>query len=190
MSFYGPFQRSIFIQRAGWSLWFVIALVLSSSSVTAFPSFEEFSRSRDKVSPVEVTALADPVSVKPGQPFDLHLLVKLSEGWHIYALEEQSEGESLATQIRFEENIFRATGEWVEPKPTIALDGALDKVVKVHTDSVRFRRNLIVPNDLSPGAYTISGRIEYRACDNKICSLPQNIDFQTRFQVSEGDEGG
>jgi DsbC/DsbD-like thiol-disulfide interchange protein len=184
----GPFhQRSHFLVLAGWCVLLVIGLVFSSSSVLAFQSLEEFSRSRDKISPVNVTAMADPIGAAPGKAFDLYLLVNLSEGWHIYALEEKSQGESLATEIRFEENVFRATGEWMEPKPTIALDGALDKVVKVHSDSVRFRRNMTVPGDLKPGVYAISGEIEYRACDNKICSLPRKVDFQTRFQVSGED---
>lgn len=185
----GPIQRSFFNLRTGWKLLFVTVLVFSPSFVCAFQSFEEFSRSKDKISPVEVMAFTDPLAAKPGQAFGLHLLVKISDGWHIYALEAQSKGESLATQIRFEENIFRSTGEWMEPKPTIALDGALDKIVKVHKGSVRFRRNLTVPSGLSPGSYIISGRIEYRACDNKICSLPREVGFQTQLQVPGNDKG-
>lgn len=184
----GPFhQRSLFFALAGGCILLIASLVFSSSSVLAFQSLEEFSRSKNKVSPVNVTALVDPVEVAPGKAFNLYLLVNLSEGWHIYALKEQSQGESLATKIRFEENVFQATGEWMEPKPTIALDGALDKVVKVHADSVQFRRNMTIPGDLKPGAYAISGEIEYRACDNKICSLPRKVDFKTRFRVSGDD---
>ena len=100
-----------------------------------------------------------------------------------------SKGESLATQIRFEENVFQPEGEWMEPKPIITLDEALDQVVKVHEDSVRFHRNLIVPGDLKPGTFTISGKIEFRACDNKICSLPREVDFQTQLRVSGDDDG-
>ena len=185
----GPFQRPLFSVLAGWRAWLVVSLIFSSSSVLAFQSLEEFSRSRNKIGPVNVTAIADPTLVTPGKTFDLYLLVTLSKGWHIYSLKAQSQGESLATEIHFEENIFRATGKWMEPKPTIALDGALDKVVKVHTDSVRFRRNLAVPGDLSPGEYTISGRIEFRACDNKICTLPRQVGFNTRFRVSGEGNG-
>lgn len=185
----GPFQRSFFCLRAGGGLLLFALLVSGSTSVFAFQSFEEFSSSRNKISPVKVTALTDPSGAAPGKVFDLHLLVDVSEGWHIYALEAQSQGESLATQIHFEENTFQGTGEWMEPKPAIILDGALDKVVKVHRDSVRFRRNLTVPGDLKPGTYTISGTVEFRACDNKICSLPREIAFQTTMQVS-GDGNG
>ena len=185
----GPFQRTLFFLLTRLRVVLVIGLVFSSSSALAFQSLEEFSRPRNKISPVNVTALAEPLEAVPGKAFDLYLLVTLSEGWHIYSLNAQSQGESLATEIHFDENVFQARGKWMEPRPTIALDEALDKVVKVHTDSVRFRRNLRVPDDLSPGEYTISGRIEYRACDNKICSLPREVDFKTRFLVSGDDSG-
>jgi DsbC/DsbD-like thiol-disulfide interchange protein len=185
----GPFQRSLSLFRAGWGLLLLAVLVFSSPSVFAFQSFEEFSRSQNENANVTVTALTDPIGATPGKAFDLHLLVTVSEGWHIYALEAQGKNESLATQIRFEENVFQATGEWREPKPIIAMDGALDKVVKVHKDSTRFRRNLIVPGDLKPGTYTISGNVEFRSCDNKICSLPRKVGFKTRFQVSSDVNG-
>ena len=126
---------------------------------------------------------ADPVVAKPGEDFDLHLSVKLSQGWHIYSLESQDRGEALATQIRLNENVFQAKGQWLEPKPTITLDGALNKVVKIHEDAVRFNRNLRVPGHIKPGIYSISGNIEFRACDNKICSLPKEVGFQTQFRV-------
>jgi len=185
----GPFQRSRFSVLAGWPVLLVASLFLLPSKAFSFQSFEDFSTSRKEISPVHVTALTDPLWVNPGKAFDLYLLVNLSKGWHIYSLKAQSEGESLATEIRFDENVFRAENKWMEPKPTIALDEALDKVVEVHTDSVRFRRSLRVPDDLSPGEYTISGRIEFRACDNKICTLPREVGFKTRFRVSGDDNG-
>jgi DsbC/DsbD-like thiol-disulfide interchange protein len=185
----GPFQRFLFSALAGACVLLVASLFLLPSEASAFQSFDDFSQSRKEISPVQVTALTDPLGVKPGKSFDLYLLVNLSKGWHIYSLKAQSEGESLATEIHFDENAFRATDQWMEPNPTIALDGALDKVVEVHTNSVRFRRSLQVPDDFSAGEYTISGRIEFRACDNKICTLPREVGFETRFRVSVEDNG-
>ena len=119
----GPFRRSHFCLRAGEGLLLLAILVFWATSVFAFQSFEDFSRSQNEVSNVKVTALTDPDGAAPGKAFNLHLLVELSEGWHIYALEAGSPGESLATQIHFEENVFRAAGDWTEPKPIITLDG-------------------------------------------------------------------
>ena len=185
----GPFQQSSSCVLARWSKLLIAAWIFLPSAVLAFQSFEDFSRSRNYIGKVNVMALTDPVLVKPGQSFNLHLSVTLSRGWHIYSLEAQSKDDSLATQIRFEENVFHPEGEWVEPKPIITLDEALDKVVKVHKDSVWFKRSLIVPDELIPGKFTISGNIEFRSCDNKICSLPRKVDFQTQLRVSGEDEG-
>ncbi|VAX31509.1 hypothetical protein MNBD_NITROSPINAE05-1462 [hydrothermal vent metagenome] len=178
-----------FFVLAGCRVLLVVSLVLLASKAFSFQSFEEFSYSKNKISPVNVTALTDPVIVNPGKDFELYLLINLAKGWHIYSLEEGSQGESLATVIHFEENIFKTAGKWMEPQPTITLDEALDKVVKVHKNSVRFHRNLIAPDNLSPGEYTISGRIEFRACDNTICTLPREVGFKTRFRVSEANNG-
>jgi DsbC/DsbD-like thiol-disulfide interchange protein len=185
----GPMQKPCFFVRTGFRVLFVVGLVFLTSTAFAFQSFEEFSYSKSKISPVNVTALTNPVQVKPGITFGLYLLLDLAKGWHIYSLEAGSQGESLATVVHFEENVFKAAGKWMEPRPTIILDEALDKVVKVHKNSVRFHRNLIVPDDLSPGEYTISGRIEFRACDNTICTLPREVGFKSRFRVSEANNG-
>lgn len=175
-----PFQRSALRRLTGL---IVAALIFPAASTFAFQSFEEFSRSKNNISSIDVTPSTDPVEAKPGEDFNLHLWVKLSEGWHIYSLKSQGKDETLATQIRFNQNVFLPIGHWLEPQPVITLDGALDKVVKVHQDAVQFRRNLRVPRHLKPGPYSISGTIEFRACDNKICSLPREVDFQTKFRV-------
>lgn len=161
----------------------LVAAALIVSELSAFQSFEDFSRSKNKESLLDVTTLADPVRVKPGRDFDLHLGVSLREGWHIYALGRQGNDETLATRIRFEENAFEAKGDWIEPEPAIVMDGALNKVVKIHAGAVWFSRTLGVPNHLPPGTYPISGVVEFRACDNRICSLPREVGFQIQFEV-------
>jgi DsbC/DsbD-like thiol-disulfide interchange protein len=182
-----PSQKLRFFVQAGCRALLVVGLVLLASRAFAFQSFEDFSHSKNEISPVHVTALTDPVLVKPGKAFELYLLVNLAQGWHIYSLKAGSQGESLATEIHFDENVFKTAGKWMEPQPAIILDEALDKVVKVHKSSVRFHRNLVVPDSLSPGEYTISGRIEFRACDNTICTLPREVEFKTRFRVSKAE---
>jgi DsbC/DsbD-like thiol-disulfide interchange protein len=173
------FQRSVLCLLAV----IVAFLFFSAASTFAFQSFEEFSRSKNNLSRINVTASTDPVEAKPGENFVMYLSVVLSEGWHIYSLEPQGKDESLATQIRFKENVFEMEGRWVEPEPIITLDGALDKVVKVHQKAVRFSRKLRVPSYLKPGMYSVSGDIEFRACDNKLCSLPKEIGFQTQLRI-------
>ena len=178
-----PLHRSNVFIRAGLSALIVAALFFPKFPASAFQSFEDFSRSKNIGSLLEVTTLTDPGRVQPGQDFDLHLDVRLREGWHIYSLQFQGNDETLATRIHFNENVFSAQGDWMEPQPAITLDGALNKVVKIHEDAVRFSRTLKVPNQFPSGTYPVSGSIEFRACDNKICSLPKEVGFQTRLQV-------
>jgi len=183
-----PFHRMILclLTRTGVPL--VAILIFSASSVFAFQSFEEFSRSKNHKYNVDVVLFTNPETAKPGEGFDLYLDIKLSRGWHLYALEPQGRDKTLATQIQFNENVFQPEGRWLEPKPVIILDGALNRVVKVHENAVRFSRRLSVPDHLKSGAYPISGAIEFRACDNKICSLPRKVGFKAQFRVLAGHE--
>ncbi len=152
--------------------------------VFAFQSFEEFTQSKNKLYNVEVTAIAEPVQANSGEAFTVHLLVELSPGWHIYSLEEQGDDASLATRIYFEENPFQQGNPWKEPEPIITMDGALNKVVKIHKNAVQFSQEQWVPESLIPGNYSISGKIAFRACDNRICSLPRETNFQTHVQIT------
>lgn len=158
--------------------------VTLAPAVSAFQSFEEFTRSKNKLYNIEAKAIAEPVQARRGESFVLHLWVDVSPGWHIYSLEEQGDDATLATKIYFKENRFQGDQPWKEPEPTIALDGALDKVVKIHRNSVQFIQKQQIPESLTPGTYSISGKIVFRACDNRICSLPRETAFQTQVQVT------
>ncbi len=162
----------------------IVLQIASASCVFAFQSFEEFTRSRNKLYNVEVKAIAEPVQAQPGDVLHLYLLVEISPGWHIYSLEEQGGDASLATRFRFDENPFQQGRPWQEPEPIITMDGALNRVVKIHKDAVQFSQEQFVPENLTPGNYSISGKIVFRACDNRICSLPRETDFKTHVRIT------
>ncbi len=137
---------------------------------------------------VRIWAISDLSQAKPGESFNLYVRVELEKGWHIYSLEAQGDGAGLATTIRTEENLFFGQGKWHEPDPEIILDRALDKVVKSHRGGVEFRRTYLVNAGLKPGIYPINGIIRFRACDNKVCTLPKGIPFNTKMKVVSGKD--
>ena len=65
-----------------------------------------------------------------------------------------------------------------------ALDGALGRAIKIHRHEAEFQREFIAPQDLSPGAYPISGRLWFRACDNKVCTMPQELGFKAQLKIT------
>ena len=173
-----------------WRLPFILALMLPGSVTHAVPSFDEFKPPRKIAPALRVSAVPDPQKILPGQTFLLHVLVQLEKGWHIYSIRPQDENKMLATRLELKQNVFQADGDWSESKPRIILDQALKKVVKTHARAAEFTRSYRVPENIQPGIFPVSGVIIYRACDNKVCTLPKEISFATRVHVLEGRDTG
>ena len=178
---YLPFYRSI-------GLAFTIILTGMTGTTKAFQQFDSPFIHQQASHNVRVLAISDFSQAKPGESFNLYVRIELEKGWHIYSLETQEGGESLATTIQTQENLFLGQGKWHEPDPEIILDRALDKVVKTHHGGVEFWRTYLVHAGLKSGVYPINGVIRFRACDNKVCTLPKEIQFNTKMRVvSEKD---
>ena len=132
---------------------------------------------------IKLNTMADRDPVYPGDGFKLYLSVQIEEGWHIYSLQPLDGNELLATQIFLEDNVFESSGDWQESSPSLIQDDAQAKRVKAHTHIAEFHKNFHIPENFNPGSYRINGKLHYRACDNKLCTLPQNLPFVSRIHV-------
>lgn len=133
---------------------------------------------------LQLSTLADRELVYPGDQFKLYLSVQIEAGWHIYSLQPLEGNEMLATQINIEDNVFSNSGQWEESSASLIQDDAQAKMVKGHTVTAEFQNNFYVPEGINPGKYFIKGKLLYRACDNKLCTLPQSLPFISRIQVA------
>ncbi|MEK9628865.1 MAG: protein-disulfide reductase DsbD domain-containing protein [Nitrospinota bacterium] len=138
---------------------------------------------KSSLAPIKVSALTSKSVVSPGEGFKFHLSIFVEGGWHIYSLYPLEGNELLATQIRMENIVFTAVGDWEEPNPVLIQDGAVGKMVKGHKGNIEFVRSYQVPPEAVAKKYTIEGKLIYRACDNQICNLPQEIPFHTSIEV-------
>ena len=132
---------------------------------------------------IKLGTMADRDPVYPGDGFKLYLSVQIEEGWHISSLHPLDGNELLATQIFLEDNVFESSGDWQESSPSLIQDDAQAKRVKAHTHIAEFHKNFHIPENFNPGSYRINGKLHYRACDNKLCTLPQNLPFVSRIHV-------
>ena len=163
----------------------VLAQTAFAQQSPGFQSFEDFQRSRDKSLGIHIMASTIPDEVHSGGFFKLRVTVIIDPGGHIYSIEEQISEESLATQLRLDRNAFPPQGEWSESAPRIAVDGVFQKAVKIHENAVEFNREFKVPEEIKTGAYLIAGSLVYRFCDDKTCSLPRELVFQTSVLIAE-----
>lgn len=157
------------------------------STAKAILPFQEFKNKLGSSDYLKLVTIVDPESINFGERFVLHIKIEVSEGWHIYSLDAKGgKEESLATKITLNSGSFVPQGSWEEPIPTIEWDGALERVVKTHQQTVEFRRWYRLAKSLAPGSHKIKGSIVFRACNNKICNLPREIFFMTAIKVLDG----
>ncbi len=159
-------------------------------SVFAFPAdsfepFKAFSPPQEPESIIKVEALVEPEETRPGETLRLHLRVRLQPGWHIYALKlpEGEQEENLATRIELAGEGLIGPGRWTESEPRIARDGALDRVVPIHEGFAEFDWQGRVAENVQSGTHALAGSITFRACDNRVCTLPRRTDFTARMVV-------
>ena len=158
------------------------------STAKAIPPFLEFKNDLGSSEHLKLMAIVDPESINVWDRFVLYVKIEVSEGWHIYSLDAtEDEEESLATKIVLNSGSFLPQGSWEEPTPTIGWDGALERVVKTHNQTVEFRRWYRVAESIASGSHQIEGSIVFRACNNKICNLPNEISFKTEIRVFGGE---
>ena len=161
-------------------LFFILFTVPVAEAILPFQKQKKYSDSTH----FKLTAIVDPQSVKPGSRFTLYIKVELSAGWHIYSLYSKGvEKQPLATKIFLNPAMLIPHGQWEEPAPVIAWDGALEKVVQTHQQLVEFRRWYSVIKPLDSGLYQISGSVIFRACNNKVCNLPKKVSYETKINV-------
>jgi len=149
----------------------------------ALESFPDFSRKPDSQYHLSADIVIEPRAVHPGALFELRVWISLDEGWHIYSMETANGQEDYPTRIRLNDSRFVGQGEWKEPKPKVIFDGALGKMVKTHKNVIEFRRFYWAPRDTKVGSYNLAGIIIYRACDNRICTLPREMGFSTPLEI-------
>ncbi len=135
---------------------------------------------------VRVAAFVDREFLKPEDRFRLNVVVSLDPGWHIYSIETQGDP-TLPTQILLETPGMVPDGDWQESQPTIANDQILERMVKVHLGRAEFKRDFVLAPELGPGHHPIRGVLKFRACDNRVCTLPRTIEFTTLIQIVPKD---
>jgi DsbC/DsbD-like thiol-disulfide interchange protein len=159
----------------------LILIFLFPLTLFANPPFD---RLQAALPQIKIDVLTSKSVVFPGEEFKFYMSVFIEEGWHIYSLSPLKGNELLSTQILIDKNAFQEQEAWREPEPVLIQDDAVGEMVKGHRGNVEFSRTYNVPVDIEADKYSIKGRLVYRACDNQLCTLPQEFPFNTTLQVS------
>ena len=165
---------------------FIILFIIFSSSLPLFAKspFDQLENSNPLYTPIKISALTNKSVVFPGDEFKFYLSIIVKTDWHIYSLSPLEGNEFLRTQIFIDENVFRKKSAWKESKPVLIQDGAIRRMVNGHKGNVEFSKTYLVPAEVEVDKHSINGKLIFRACDNHICTLPQELPFHASILVT------
>ena len=137
-----------------------------------------------------------PAALPPGTEGELVLHGVLTPGWHLYGLRAPS---PLATRLELQSIAYAPhqktvpgggdialvpIGAPLESAPETLHDSLLAQEVDAHRHSFTFRQRLRLPQEMSPGQYVLDGVLRYHVCDQRVCSLVQQLPFAVTFRVT------
>ena len=112
----------------------------------------------------------------------------IDKPWHLYST-TIPEGGPIATSINFEPSeAYTPTGELKQSKdPQMVFDEAFQMELGYFSDKVTFTREIKISGS---GPVTISGYVEFMACDDERCLPPDTIEFQLEVPENAGNTAG
>jgi len=132
----------------------------------------------DSFTPVEIYASGDRVTLGPDLPAEIHLVVRIKEGWHIYAANPGQEGlPPLRVSVHGGSGV-RVYADYPEGAPW-----SHDDAVLVHEGEVEFPVALELDGDWSGRPMLVLG---YQACDNQRCLPERTVELDVAID-REGD---
>ena len=140
-------------------------------------------------------APADPVAwkleeapakqVKLGARFNLKLVAKIQEGWHLYSLKPVPEG-PIPTRIWLPEGQpFQLAGAVQAAEPQTIQDPSFNMEVELYEGEAAFTLPVRVAPGASGGAQTLVVNASYQSCNNKICLPPKTVKVEIPITVGK-----
>jgi thiol:disulfide interchange protein DsbD len=146
----------------------------------AAPPPQQIPSGRDVLSP-SVFASLDPVA--RGGVFQIAVVLKIREGFHINA-REKSADYLIATDLRSVAPAGFKTGEVTYPKGELHTFSFSKKPLNVYEGKVVLRADVTALPDAPLGAQHIPLKLRYQACSNEVCLPPVTLDVDVPVNVA------
>lgn len=136
---------------------------------------------------LSVTAGATDAIVSPGSRFSIVFEVTPARGMHIYAPGTHS---YQVVSVEFDAQPWLTTHPIVYPASEIYHFKPLDERVEVYMKPFRFVQDVTISATpehqkllAARKAITLTGRLQYQACDDKVCYLPASVPLSWTLEV-------
>jgi thiol:disulfide interchange protein DsbD len=148
----------------------------------AAPPPEQIPSGREVLSPSAFASL-DPVA--RGGLFQIAVVLKIREGFHINA-REKSADYLIATDLRSEAPAGFKIGDVAYPRGELHTFSFSKKPLNVYEGKVILRADMTALRDAPLGAQHIPLKLRYQACSNEVCLPPVTLDVDLPVNVASG----
>jgi DsbC/DsbD-like thiol-disulfide interchange protein len=123
--------------------------------------------------------------VKPGARFQVKLLAKVQEGWHLYSMKPMAEG-PIATRIWIADGQpFSLAGGVQAPDPQVIQDPTLGMEVELYEGEALFTLPVKIAPTATPGTHTLVVSAAYQSCNDKLCLPPKTVKVELPVNVGK-----
>jgi DsbC/DsbD-like thiol-disulfide interchange protein len=121
---------------------------------------------------------------KAGGTFDASIIVKIDEGWHVYAVEEMPGGPQPLRIALAEQSPFGAGGPLRAPTATREMDESFGQVTASYTDKTTFRLPIAAPVALAAGPHDLAVDVAFQACNGQLCLPSRKTVLKTTLTIT------
>ncbi len=140
----------------------------------------------------EVTAgdaVVDRTEVPAGQVVRVTIPLSIVDHWHIYSVDEEM-GQPTGIEVaEWPEGLSGGTVEILPEAKEFVIPGLEDSPQMVHEGDVTVSMDVTVAADAKPGPRTLSGLVNWMACDDSSCLPPDSAEWSVTFDVTAAVAG-
>ncbi|MGH9431525.1 MAG: protein-disulfide reductase DsbD domain-containing protein [Terriglobia bacterium] len=118
----------------------------------------------------------------PGSPQKAAIVASVADGYHINA-HKPSFDYLIPTEVKFEANKAVAVERILYPAGKSEKLSFSDDPLSVYQGKFLIGLILKVPPGISPGAYTLKGKLDYQACNDRACLAPSSVPLALTVKV-------
>ena len=169
------------IKRHQYLFWSLLTLIALTFLIRAQAQFGDLLL--DEKAPVEKLSVKDYLSldkVQPGSQFQIAVVVEIAKGWHVNA-NPAKEG-FIATQITVPDAPHLAFGEVVYPAGDVLKLGSIGEAPVYH-DTITIGIQADLSQTALVGLSTLDFQLQYQACNDEQCLLPETLNFSIPIEV-------
>jgi len=141
---------------------------------------------------VEITTVWRDSTVSPGDTAILGIVLDMAPGWHVQAGAELNHPDATyptSIRVAVPEGWSAESARWPAPEVFTVGEGALALRVAGNEGRILAAVPIRVPADAAPGEYTIEATIEYQACDDQTCEMPQEVSASATITIAADQSG-